>query len=513
MTDAKGPDFTAGIPIDRLAQAEILAGRVGEQEAILVRRGEEFFAVGAKCTHYGGPLAEGLATGTSLHCPLHHACFDLRTGAALRAPAIDPIPCWRVERLGDRLFVRERLPERRQRGSSASKERGSEPSSIVIVGGGAAALCTADTLRREGYDRRLTMLSADEFAPYDRPNLSKDYLAGNAPDDWIPLRSSEYYRERKIDLLLNARVVSIDVSGRAVQLENGSRHPFDRLLLATGSEPATLAIPGAASARVHYLRTFADSQRLVQAARGARQIVVLGGSFIGLEVAASLRERGISVHVVARDKQPLERVMGAEVGRFIRALHESKGVVFHLEDSVLRVDGRKVLLQSGVELDADLLVLGVGARPNVALAERAGLSIDRGVTVDEYLATSAPGVFAAGDIARWPDPHSGRSIRIEHWVVAERQGQTVARNMLGRQERFDAVPFFWTAQFGVSIRYVGHAEEWDSVEVSGDLGAMNAAIRYKKAGYTAALVTLGRDLESLKFEAEMEVASRQGATK
>src|SRR5579862_9857303 len=406
MTEAESPDFTAGVPLDRFAQGDILSGRVGNEEAILVRRGDEVFAIGAKCSHYGGPLAEGLATGTTLRCPLHHACFDLRTGVALRAPAIDPIPCWRVERLGERLFVRERLSERRARGACYSKDKLSEPSSIVIVGGGAAGLCAADTLRREGYDGRVVMISADEFAPYDRPNLSKDYLAGNAPDDWIPLRSPDYYRERRIDLHLKSRVASIDVHGRAVQLEDGARHSFDRLLLATGSEPLTLAIPGAAPTQVYYLRSFADSQRLVEAARGAKQVVVVGGSFIGLEVAASLRERGLAVHVVARDKQPLERVMGAEVGRFIRELHEAKGVVFHLEDSVLRVDGRKAILRSGVELDADFLVLGVGVRPNVELAERAGLRVDRGVLVDEYLATSAAGTFAAGDIARWPDQHS-----------------------------------------------------------------------------------------------------------
>jgi NADPH-dependent 2,4-dienoyl-CoA reductase/sulfur reductase-like enzyme/nitrite reductase/ring-hydroxylating ferredoxin subunit len=509
MPDTKGPDFSAGVPLDRLTDGGIVAGRVAEEEAILIRRGEEFFAVGAKCSHYGGPLADGLATGTTLRCPLHHACFDLRTGVALRAPAIDPIPCWRVERLGDRLFVRERLTEQGPRPPSSSKGRGKEPASIVIVGGGAAGLGAADTLRREGYDGRLTIISADQFAPYDRPNLSKDYLAGTAPDDWIPLRSSEYYQERKIDVLLNSRVTSIDVNGRALQIENGPRLTFDRLLLATGSEPATLTIPGAAPAQVHYLRTFADSKRLVEAAQATKQVVVIGGSFIGLEVAASLRERGLSVHVVARDKRPLERVMGAEVGDFIRGLHESRGVVFHLEDSVVRMDGHNAILQSGTEVAADLLVLGVGVRPNIALAERAGLRVDRGVVVDEYLATSAPGIFAAGDIARWPARHTGEMLRIEHWVVAERQGQTAARNMLGGKERFDSAPFFWTAQFGVSIRYVGHAAQWESVEVSGDLAAMNAAVRYKTAGRTAALVTIGRDLESLKFEAELEAEPRQ----
>ena len=509
MSDVKAPDFADGIAIDRMPDGGILRGRVGEDEAILVRRGEEFFVVGATCSHYGGPLSKGLVTGTALHCPLHHACFDLRTGVALRAPALDPIPCWRVERIGERLFARERLAVQRPHRSSFPANP-QEPAAIVIVGGGAAGLSAADTLRREGYDGRLTMITADEFAPYDRPNLSKDYLAGTASDDWIPLRSSHYYTEQKIDLVLKSRVASVDVSQRVARVEGGATYTFDRLLLATGAEPAHLAIPGAAAAQVHYLRSYADSRALAEAARGATQVVIVGGSFIGLEVAAALRERGLAVHVVARDKQPLERVMGPEIGRFIRELHESKGVVFHLEDSVDRVEGRKAILKGGTALDADLLVLGVGVRPNLALAEAAGLSLERGILVDQYLETSIPGIFAAGDIARWPDPHSGESIRVEHWVVAERQGQVAGRNMLGRHERFDAVPFFWTRQFGVSIKYVGHAETWDSLEVSGDIDAKNCALRYKQGARTAALVTLGRDLESLKFEADLEANRVQG---
>jgi len=477
-----GTDFSTGVPFDRLSDGKMMQGKVDGEDVILVRRGDDFFAVGANCTHYGGPLAKGLMLGDELRCPLHHACFSLRTGEALRAPAFDPIPCWRVERIGDRVFVREKLSAPVQNQAVASTNAQGAPTSVVIIGGGAAGLAAADMLRREGYDGPVTMISADDFAPYDRPNLSKDFLAGTASDDWIPLRPPEYYSERRIDVVLKSRVTSLDTRQKRIQTENGKTYDFDRLLLATGADPVKLPIQGASDSQMYYLRTYADSRALVESSTSAKQVVIIGGSFIGLEVAASLRSRGIAVHVVARGRQPLERVMGPEFGRFVRNLHEANGVVFHLEETVARMEGRKAILGSGKTLDADFVVLGVGVRPALGLAEQAGLRVDRGIVVDQYLETSAPGIFAAGDIVRWPDARSGQLVRVEHWVVAERQGQVAARNILGRRERFDAVPFFWTSQFGVSISYVGHAEKWDAVDIDGSLDAKDCAITYKLAG-------------------------------
>ncbi len=407
------PDFSQGIDISALPDGGMLGGRVGEEDVLLARAGKDLFAVGAHCTHYHGPLADGLLVGDTVRCPWHHACFNLRTGEAVRAPALDPIACWRVERQGGKAFVREKLPE--QPSPSASMRTHHAMASIAIVGGGAAALAAADMLRREGYDGAITMMSADDSPPTDRPNLSKDYLAGQAQDDWIPLRPPEFYAERRIELLLGSRVSSIDVKARELRLEGGARRKFDGLLLATGADPVHLPIPGADAARVHYLRSFQDSRALIEKAQQAKHVLVVGASFIGLEVAASLRSRGIDVDVVGPERVPLERVMGQDVGRFIQTLHEAKGVTFHLGQTVERVDGRSATLSGGAVVDVDFLVLGVGVRPATALAESSGLALDRGIAVNEYPRDERARNFRCGrcgTLARSPHgrPHPRRAL-------------------------------------------------------------------------------------------------------
>jgi NADPH-dependent 2,4-dienoyl-CoA reductase/sulfur reductase-like enzyme/nitrite reductase/ring-hydroxylating ferredoxin subunit len=495
-TQLSGPDLAQGIPLSDLPEGGRLAGHSGGEPVLVVRRGEEIFAIRAQCTHYGGPLAEGIVVEDTVRCPWHHACFSLRTGAPLRAPALHPVTLWRVERDGDRVVVREKA-------EPPAPPAVSGPDPVVIVGAGGAGNCVAETLRREGFQGRVLLLAPEGEVPYDRPNLSKDYLAGNAPEDWIPLHPRDFYDEHRIELVPD-RATALDPAAKTVTLSDGSRLSYGALVLATGADPVRLPIPGADLPHVRYLRSLADSRGIIEKAKESQRAVVVGASFIGLEVAASLKTRGLEVTVVGPEDRPLGRVLGPQLGDFIRSLHEEHGVVFRLGRKPAEIAAGEVRLDDGETLPADLVVIGVGVRPNVALAQEAGLEVENGVLVDELLRTSAPGVWAAGDIARWPDPWSGERIRVEHWVVAERQGQTVARNLLGRAERFDAAPFFWSQHYDVAIAYVGHATKWDDIEVRGSINERNAIVTYRSGGRIAAMATIFRDVESLEAELAME---------
>ena len=482
----------------------MLRGQAQGKPVLVARNGDDVFAIGGSCTHYGGPLADGLRVGDTVRCPWHHACFDLRTGEALRAPALNPVARWKVERRGTSVFVTGELPAGDPIRNDPRAPAG--PASVVIVGAGAAGNAAAEMLRRLGYAGPISMIGADDSVPYDRPNLSKDYLAGNAPEEWIPLRPREFYAEHDIRLLTGRRVTSIDVQAKRATLDDGTALQFGALLLATGAEPTKLPA-SFSSPKLFYLRTLADSRAIIAAAKGARRAVVLGASFIGLEVAAALRARGLEVHVAAPDPRPLERVLGPQLGDFIRGIHESHGIVFHLGQTASAIVDGSVTLGNGERLDADLVAAGIGVKPDDQLAANAGLAVDRGVVVDEFLQTGAPGIFAAGDIARYPDPRTGTTIRVEHWVHAERQGQHAARTMLGDRAPFRDVPFFWSQHYDVQISYVGHAERWDEIVVDGSIDAKEFSVTYRAGGKALAVATGGRDRESLEAERSMETTA------
>ena len=504
-TKLTGPDLGRGIDAAALADGDKLLGHANGEQVLLARVHDEYFAIGASCTHYGGPLAEGAVVGDTIRCPWHHACFSLRNGESLRAPALNPVACYRVERRASRVVVGDKVERDPLAASYPTQHPGQGLSKVVIVGAGAAGTAAAEMLRRSGFRGEVTVVDDDDGAPYDRPNLSKDYLAGNAPEEWIPIRPAGFYDEHRISLV-RGRATKLDPGARALHIDGRAPLSFDALILATGAEPIRLPIPGADQPHVHYLRTLRDSRSIIAAAGRASNAVVIGASFIGLEVAASLRTRNpkLAVHVVAPEAVPLERVMGRDLGAFIKSLHEEHGVIFHLQQTSTAIDRDTVVLASGERLTADLVVIGVGVRPRLQLAQDAGLHVDNGVLVDEYLVTSIPHIYAAGDIARWPDPHSGARIRVEHWVVAERQGQTAARNVLGARERFDQVPFFWSAHYDVSINYVGHSERPDKLDVSGSAADRDVAVRFIENDRTAALATIFRDRESLDEEIAME---------
>ena len=503
--DLKGPDLMRGISLTELTDGSMLQGHAKGEPILVARRGDGYFAIGAICTHYGAPLATGIIVDDTVRCPWHHACFSLRTGEALRAPALDPVICWKVETRDGKLFVRDKTAEKKPRAAGSAKM----PENVIIVGGGAAGNAAAEMLRREGYRGDLTLLSADDSVPYDRPSLSKDFLSGSASEKMVPLRSKDFYKKHEIELLLKTRVEAIDPRNKAVQLADGKQRKFDALLLATGAEPVKLKIPGAGLAHICYLRSQSDCRTIIAKAGKAKRIVLVGASFIAMEVAASLIQRKLEVHVVAPEEVPMATVLGPQVGAYLRRLHERNGVLFHLQQSVVSIDERKVTLKDGHTIDADLVVIGIGVKPLIDLAERAGIKTDRGVSVNEHLETSIPGIFAAGDIARWPDPLTGDNIRVEHWVVAERQGQTAARNILGRRERFEAVPFFWTSQFDFTLNYIGHAEKWDKLDLEGSIEDQNCKLSFQRGGKTLAVATVGRDRESLENEVAMERSTRR----
>ncbi|MEP9399727.1 FAD-dependent oxidoreductase [Mesorhizobium sp. KR2-14] len=496
-----GPDLGAGVPISAFDEKSLIQGHVDGEPVVLARVGDEVLAVSATCTHYGASLGDGILVGDTVRCPWHHACFSLRTGEALAAPAFDPVGCWKVERHGDRIVVGDKIsPE-----PSGARDTAGDPQRIVIVGGGAAGFAAAEMLRRRGYAGQLTMLSADADAPYDRPNLSKDYLAGTAEEGWIPLRSPKYYARKQIDLQLGTSVERIDPEARTVIAADGRSFPFDRLLLATGAEPVRLPIPGADRENVFVLRSLADSRAIIAAAQNAGKVAIVGASFIGLEVAAALRERGLEVHVAAPEAAPLEKVLGPQLGAFIRSLHEEHGVHFHLGATAASVDDRSLKLSDGSEIEADFVVMGVGVKPRIALAAKAGIAVNSGVLVDEFLQTSVPGIYAAGDIAEWQA--DGERRRVEHWVLAERHGQAAAENMLGLRQPFSAPPFFWSAHYDVTIRYVGYARSWDSIAIDGSIERRDCVVEYRKAGKTVAIASIGRDIQALEFEARMAETS------
>ncbi len=342
---------------------------------------------------------------------------------------------------------------------------------FVIVGASLAGAKAAETLRHEGFEGRLVLVGTEDARPYERPSLSKGYLRGEAVDP-VYVHGDDFYAEHDIELLLGRTAVDMNPSLKEVALDDGERLRYDRLLLATGAEPRRLTIPGAHLDGVLYLRSLQDSDALRERLEGGGSVVVAGAGWIGSEVAASARQRGLEVTVVAPGAVPLERVLGPEVGSVYRDIHAEHGVHVLLGSGVEAFEGdgavERVRTSDGRRLECDFVVVGIGALPRTALAAWGGLGTGDGIFTDEYLQTSAPGVFAAGDVACAHHPCYGQRIRVEHWSNALRQGPVAARNMLGAAEPYDCLPYFFSDQYDVGMEYSGFARTWDRVLFRGD---------------------------------------------
>ena len=495
-------DLTQWSEIEEVPDGGILAGVVGEDSVFVWRSGNRLKAYSATCPHLGAPLNKGIVIGATIRCPWHHACFDLATDEATAAPAFDALLEYPVTFDDNRFFVKPASAQTPRR----IVQREASLGTMAIVGVGAAGFAAADAIRKIGCGG-VTIFSNEAEQPYDRTLLTKDYLEGAFGDDRLPIARHSLV-DLGVDFEGDASVQQIEPEHKRLRLANGDERSYEKLLLATGAAPRRLDVPGGDLPHVMVLRSLRDCRRILANVISGARVAVVGGSFIAMEAAASLFGRGLSVDVIAPEEHPLEKVFGRELSDLILETHARKGVRLHLGSPVARIEDKQVLLQGGERIDADIVIVGIGVEPRLQLAKAAGLTLDRGVVVNSRLQTSDPNIFAAGDIARWPDPHTGENIRVEHWVVAERQGQVAAASMLGRDQAFTMVPFFWTKHFDLSIRYVGHAAKWDEARVEGDLAHRDGLVRFRLAGRDLAVATVERDNESLRAELTMEGLQR-----
>lgn len=499
-----GPDLKKGVATDSLKPGEKLIGHADGSPVLLIRDKDNFYAMSARCSHYSAPLEDGLVVGETVRCPWHHACFNYKTGEVTKAPALNSLATWKTEVKNGKVYVSEK------REAEALKVAVSGHEHFVIVGSGAAGHAAAEKLRRLGFHGKVTILTADTDLPYDRPNLSKDYLAGNAPEEWMPLRPAEFFQEQKIDLRVKAKVTKLDSKQKLLTLADGSTINYHKCLIATGGVPVKPAIVGIDQPHVHFLRSFSDCRSLITDLKDKKQVVIVGAGFIGLEAAAAFKTRGLKVTVVAPGENPLEHVVGREVGAFLKSVHEQNGIQFRMGRSVEKIEKKGVILNDKSVEPADLVLVATGIKPMAEFAQADGVRFDNGILVNEYLESSAKDVFAAGDVARWPSPFAKDPIRIEHWVVAQRQGQVAAANMMGRKQKYSEVPFFWSQQFDVMLNYVGYGTTASRSKVYGDLGSRNCAVAYSEGDTVKAVLTLGRDLQSLELEKAFEAQDQAG---
>ncbi len=490
--------------ISDLRDGQMKSVEINGEKILLSRIDGKYYATGAFCTHYGAPLEEGVLSGDRIVCPWHHACFNAKTGNLREPPARDALPHFDVTMEGDELFIE--LPEKGKPSREphmAKFDHQKDKRIFVILGAGAAGNAAAQSLRENGYTGRILMISYEDRLPYDRPNLSKDYLKGEAEAEWMPLRSTDFYQDHGIELLLNKKVREVNVPSNLILLENQEKINYDKLLIVTGGIPRTLNIPGKDLKNIFTLRSYDDSDTIIKSAESASRVVIIGASFIGLETADSLRHRGLSVSIVAPEKVPFENIFGDQVGNMFLEAHRKNGVDFYLSQTVKKFEGNNsveaVILENGERLEADMVIVGIGVRPATEVIKGLNLNEDGSVTVDKYFQVNED-VYAAGDIARFKFWRTGEDIRIEHWRVAEQMGRIAGANMTGKKQEYKGVPFFWTAQSGFNFRYLGYIRNWDNLIIDGEIQSRKFIAYYIKNNMVHAVAGINRDKEMAAIE-------------
>lgn len=479
-----------------LQDGEMREVAIGKTKVLLVRLKGKFYAIGGECTHYGGPLAEGALSGHRVVCPWHQAVFDVMNGDLEEPPALDAEPCYAVRVEGDDVIVEVPQKAENRRTPPMVGRDPADNRTLVILGAGAAGNAAAETLRQDGFTGRVVMITQEARLPYDRPNLSKGYLSGDAGPEALPWRTAEFYRDHDIEVRMGQRVTRVETPLKTLTFADGTALTYDALLLATGGAPRVLQIPGAQWPNVFTLRSADDADAIIGAAGQASRVVVIGAGFIGMEAAAALTKRGLAVTVVGSGAVPLHRQLGAEIGGMLQQAQEEKGVAFRLGRTPVRLEGdgrvRAVVLDDGEALPADLVVVGLGIEPATEILQGVRRNSDGSLSTDRQLRVT-DGLYAAGDVARFPDWRDGSLIRIEHWRLAAQHGRVAAHNLAGRRVEFAGVPFFWSEQFDLFLQYVGYAASWDEVIVHGDLAARDFLAFYVKDNRVMAAAGLQRD--------------------
>ena len=485
--------------ITELANGEMKSYEVDDNQVLLVRQNDQFYALSGTCPHYGAPLAQGVLHDHRIICPWHHACFNAKSGKLEEPPALDDLRSYELQATGDDIFITfpddgsaPETPEMVKKDTSADQRK------FVIIGAGAAGYVAAQTLREDGYKGEITLITKEERPPYDRPNLSKAYMQGEAPSEWMPLRTDDFYDKYGIDFMFNKLVTDLDVNEKTITLSDAEKIRYDKVLIATGGIPRQLNIPGKDLKNIFTLRSYANADAIIAAADKASKVAVIGSSFIGMEVAYSLSQRKLPVTVISPDEVPFQKAFGREIGELFKAQHEKNGTNFRLKRKAKKFEGNEkvtgVILDNDEKVDADLVVVGIGVDPSTDFVKGIAIQEDFSLKVDQYF-SCGPDIYAAGDIASFTDWRTGALTRIEHWRTALQQGRIAAHNMAGKATPYNSTPFFWTRQAGLGLTYVGFATEWDEIIYEGEVESQDFLAYFVKGDQLLAITGIGRPQE------------------